>query len=64
MHTLFPHVHLNFFFKVKYIWMSRWSLGKSLYMLSRYLAFVDLTLLLVCEWHSIHGHFDDGLPVI
>lgn len=44
--------------------MSRWSLGKSLYMLSRYLAFVDITLLLVCEWHFIHGHFDDGLLVI
>ncbi|KLO15028.1 hypothetical protein SCHPADRAFT_282963 [Schizopora paradoxa] len=43
---------LNLREDVKYIWMSRWSLGKCLYILSRYLAFVDLTLLLVYTFDS------------
>ncbi|KLO06093.1 hypothetical protein SCHPADRAFT_700447 [Schizopora paradoxa] len=33
--------------EVKYIWTVRWSAGKVLYIMARYLAFVDLTLLLL-----------------
>ncbi|KLO08529.1 hypothetical protein SCHPADRAFT_606289 [Schizopora paradoxa] len=39
--------------EVEFIWLARWSAGKVLYIASRYLAFIDLSLLVVyvTDWH-------------
>ncbi|KLO08906.1 hypothetical protein SCHPADRAFT_588002 [Schizopora paradoxa] len=44
---LFYDTVLCFGDDVQYIWKARWSAGKVLYIVARYFAFVDLTLLLI-----------------
>ncbi|KLO08528.1 hypothetical protein SCHPADRAFT_908556 [Schizopora paradoxa] len=38
--------------EVEYIWKARWSVGKILYIATRYMAFVDLTVLIVYATYS------------
>lgn len=34
--------------QIKYIWLAPWNIGKVLYIFTRYPAFLDQTLFLVC----------------
>ncbi len=35
--------------QTKLIWPWKWGLGKVLYLLTRYLPFIDITIFLICE---------------
>lgn len=39
--------------QAKLIWPWKWGLGKVLYLLTRYLAFIDITIFLICEYLQV-----------
>lgn len=39
--------------EVDFIWLQRWSLGKWVYILTRYWAFFDVIVLLWCKDHCV-----------
>lgn len=48
---------LSFPDEVNLIWPSRWNLIKVLFFLTRYLPFLDISLVLFCTWHATRNLF-------
>lgn len=45
------------FTKVEHIWKSNWSFSKVVYLVARYLTFIDVPLILICEYLLYSGGF-------